>query len=154
MRLATRLLVCAALAAVVAVAVRRGPAGTKPRGPPPQTGQTVLVAVPEEGLLYLNERYERKLVIARDLADGRATLAEAASRLRELDRQMPPLVSEPHLAHPWLPRSVTGDEVFCRDILHAAHVEFDDNPEARSRLDDWDCELEAWLANGPVVLPG
>jgi hypothetical protein len=154
MRWAARLVVCAALSALVALAVRLGPGGVAagssgPVGPP---DPAALARDPDTGLPYLRERFGKKLAIVRDLAEGRSSLWQAAARLRELDRAMPPLARDPW-ARPWLARPVPEDELCCRDVLHMAHIGFDDAPGCRERLDLWDCELEARLADGPVELP-
>jgi hypothetical protein len=154
MRWGIRALVCASAAALVAVAVRRGPPTAEaPLEPPPAPPDPAALAVDTgPGLRYLGDRLRRKVAVARDLAEGRASLWQAAARMRDLDRAMPPLMHDPW-ARPWLRRPVPEDERCCRDILHLAHIEYDDRPGCRELLDLWDCELEACVAEGSLRLP-
>jgi hypothetical protein len=157
-RWAVRLLACAAAAALVAVALARSPGRAggglhEPAGPTaPPHDLAGAWADPDAGLRYLHARFDRKLAIVRDLAEGRATLFEAAARLRGLDREAPPLSREAW-PRPWLDGPASEEERCCRDVLWTAKIEFGDRPDCRGRLDDWESELEWHLAGGTVRLP-
>jgi hypothetical protein len=107
---------------------------------------------PEEGIRYLEARREQKRAIDCDLAEGRATLWEAAARLRTLDHEMPPLKTRGPI-RPWLDHPVPEDERCCLDVLRSAHINFDDAPGCGERLKAWDVELKTALAHGGVHLP-
>jgi hypothetical protein len=141
--------VCAALAALVALALRKGPGGSA--GQPP-----VVTADPaadlDAALRHVRQRTERRLAVTRGLAEGRASLWEAAARLRELDRALPPLPPNPCF-RPWLDGPLPEAEFYCRDALHVARGQAGRDPVCRGRLDRWEEELEDRLAEGPVELP-
>jgi hypothetical protein len=135
LRLASRLLVVTAIAALVALALYRGRAG----GFVPPPAESILVAEADGGVPYLHRRYARRAAIARDLAEGRASPAEAAVRQLELDRDLPPLVRDDFSPH-WR-AGKSAEERCLRAVLCLAHIEFDDRPDCRARLAAYDREF-------------
>jgi hypothetical protein len=139
------------LLAACAVAAWR-PANGARLAPTAVAGSDPSGAVRDARINYLDARFARKLAIARDLGEGRASLWQAAARMRALDRAMP-LLEGLGPTYLWLDHPVSEDERCCRDILRLARVTYENDPTCRVRLAGWECELEARLADGPLWLP-
>jgi hypothetical protein len=142
-----RLLLCSTLAAGVALAAARALPRLGVAGLP----GTVTPADPR--VRYLDHLALEKRAIGRDLAEGRATLWEAAARTRDLARRVRwPSDTGPPPVGPDEP-GATEAERYCRAALLSARVFCDSYPAGREGVEFWESELEARLAEGPIVLP-
>jgi hypothetical protein len=134
-------LICAAV--VVLAAARRPTPTAEARAVPP------IPADPR--VAYFDRLCESRMAIGRDLAEGRATLKEAAERMRDLDQALPPEGLRP--AYPAGDEQLAGVERHSRTALRFARCASNPDPACRERIDRWERELaEGTGAEGRVIL--
>jgi hypothetical protein len=106
----------------------------------------------DAGLEGIRRRSNEKVRLARELIDGRLTLAEAAARYRELDEQSPDFYWDVFR------RTYVGasdEERHCREVIHYIRLEVGDNGRASTKLvSRLEAELHARYASDPLPLPG
>jgi hypothetical protein len=97
-------------------------------------------------------RNEAKNKVAREAAEGRLTLLEAAARFRDLDVDTP---AETLAAWRRAVGGATDDERYCRTVIQYVEVLLRDRPEeSAAALRDLGAQLAEALSRGDIRLPG
>jgi hypothetical protein len=105
----------------------------------------------EEGRRVVLLRTEARRAVARDLADGRLTLPEAAARMRDLDRHAPGFHWE---GFRFTYAGASDDERHCREaICWVATALPPDDPRAEDTVRRLEAELRQHVARGGPRLP-
>ena len=146
--------VCAGLLALTALLVlppRSGPAGLSLLGEPGDFGEEARRADRlEHQRVALARSVEAKQAIVRDLADGRRTLLESASRLREVELQNPFFQWESYRrGHP----GASDDECHCREAIELLRGALPPGPTRERIVAGHEAELRRHLIGGTLRLP-
>jgi hypothetical protein len=146
--------VCVALLSLTALlvwATRPGPAGSSRRGASDGFEEEARLADRlEHKRVVLARSIEAKEAIVRDLAGGKLTLLESASRLREVRLRNPYFVWEEYRR--WHPGSC-DDERYCREAIELLRGALPPGPDGERVVAGHEAELHRHLTCGTLCLP-